>query len=118
MATVIRQLYCALVHPIVKTNSPAWNPWLKKDKDRLDRVQHYTQKLCSQDLELLNLTYRRYRTDMRETYKLLNGIYKTNSSYMFTVGGREGLHGHEKKLTKHATQSEHVKSVNISLATV
>ena len=25
---------------------------------------------------------------------------------MFTVGGREGLRGHEKKLTKHATRSE------------
>ncbi len=43
---------------------------------------------------------------MREIYKLLNGIYKMNSSDMFTVGGREGVDGHEKKLMKHATRRE------------
>ncbi len=29
--TVFRQLYCGLVRLILETNSPVWNPWLKKD---------------------------------------------------------------------------------------
>ncbi len=36
-------------------------------------------------------------------YKLLNGLYKTKYSDIFTVGGREGFLGHEKKLANHAS---------------
>ena len=103
---VVRNLYCGLVRPILETNSPAWNPWLKKDIECLDKVQRKCERLCSQDLHLQPLAQRRLKADMRETYKLLHGHYKTDTSSMFTLSERSGLRGHELKLAKESSRTE------------
>ena len=90
---VIKELYCGLVHPILENNSSAWNPcaWLHKDIDKLERVQHRCQKLSSGDLHLPPLAQRRMKADMRETFKLLNGHYKTDPDSMFNITRHSGL---------------------------
>ena len=102
---VLSQLYRALVRPILETNSAAWNPWLIKDIDRLDKVQRRCERLCSQDLKLESLTDRRKRADMRETYKILHHKYKLNPDELFHQTGKP-LHGHSKKLAKQQCRTD------------
>ena len=103
---VIKKLYCGLVRPILENNSSAWNPWLHKDIDKLERVQHRCQKLSSGDLHLPPLAQRRMKADMRETFKLLNGHYKTDPDSMFNIGRHSGLRGHHLKLSKVNSRTE------------
>ena len=68
--------------------SPAWNPWLQKDIDVLEKVQEravkqirglqsstYTERL--KELNLPSLKHRRYRADMIETFKIIQGYNKS-----------------------------------------
>ena len=82
-ANVIIPIYTSLIRPILETNSSAWNPWLKKDIDALERVQRRCEKLCTESLTFESLHERRYRADMRETFKLLKNAYK-QGSYNFS----------------------------------
>ena len=71
-------LYTSLVRPLLEYASPAWSPWLKKDTTRLERVQHRCLKLCQEPIHMESLQARRERMDMIDTYKYLNGLYKTD----------------------------------------
>ncbi len=103
--TVIRQLYCGLVRSILETNSPVWNPWLKKDIELLDKVQLHCERLYSQSLTLQPLELRRRKADMRETYKFLRGYYKTDAGTLFSLDTRPSR-GHSLKLSKELTRTE------------
>ena len=59
-ANVIVPIYTSLIRPILETYS-AWNPWLKKDIDALERVQRRCEKLCSESVSFVPLSVRRYR---------------------------------------------------------
>ena len=104
--TVIRRLYCGLVRPIIENNSPAWNPWLKKDIECLEKVQRQCERLCQENLRLQPLTYRRYRADMCETYKLLHGHYKLDPSNLIEPSTTTQLRGHQNKLSKTYARTE------------
>ncbi len=103
--TVIRQLYCGLVRPILETNSPVWNPWLKKDIELLDKVQRQCERLCSQSPTLQPLELRRRKADMRGTYKFLHDYYKTDAGTLFSLNTRASR-GHSLKLSKELTRTE------------
>ena len=78
-------LYKSLVRPHLEFCSPAWNPYLVKDKKLLERVQHrftgmfpelkklsYEERL--RKLQLWSLEERRSRADLIETLKMVKGF--------------------------------------------
>ncbi len=67
--TVISQLYCGIVRPIIESNSPIRNPSPQNDIDMLDKVQRKCERLCSEDPMIQSLTTRRPNASMRGTYK-------------------------------------------------
>ena len=87
-------LYKTQIRPIVEYASPAWSPHLKKDKDKLEKVQRRATKLVPnlQDLPyterlkhlgLPTLLYRRDRQDLIQVYQILNDE-KHVLSHLFT----------------------------------
>ena len=94
------QINTSLIRPILETYSysSAWNSWLKKDVDALERVQRRRVKLCTNALSFVPLSVRRYRADMRETYKLIhvNKDYKTHPEIFFELK-HDNLRGFSKK---------------------
>ena len=73
---------------------------------KLERVQHRCQKLSSGDLHLPPLAQRRMKADMRETFKLINGHYRTDPDSMFNIARHSGLRGHHLKLSKVNSRTE------------
>ena len=82
---VIVRLYKALVRPKLEYCVQAWRPFLRKDIDNLEKVQHRASKMIN---ECRNLNYkerlvrtglvtlenRRTRGDMIEVFKIINNI--------------------------------------------
>ena len=99
----IHKFYKALIRPILETCSPVWNPWLKKDKDKLDDVQTRCERLCGDTLEPLEV--RRRRADMRETFKIMRNLYKIDKSNYFTES-ETSTRGHPVKLFKPRCRTE------------
>ena len=86
-------LYKALVRPRMEHAVQAWSPYLRKDIDRLEKVQRRGTKLIpslaaltyEERLKRLNLTSledRRRRGDMIETFKILKGIDKIEDNFL------------------------------------
>ena len=42
-----KKLYTSYVRPLLEFAIPVWNPYLKGDKDTLERVQHRATKISS-----------------------------------------------------------------------
>ena len=103
----MKLIYTSLIRPILllETNSAAWNPWLRKDIDALEQAQRRCEKLCTDPLNFVPLSVRRYRADMRETYKLLNNAYKVNPDIYFKLK-HDNLRGHSKKVHKQRARTE------------
>ena len=108
-ATVLA-LYKSLIRPHLEYCIQVWNPHLAKDIKLIEGVQRRATKLvhgienCKYDdrLKILGLTRldkRRIRSDLVETFKIMNGFYNINRDLFFELdeGGRRG---HEKKLFK------------------
>ena len=96
----ILTLYTSIVRPILEYASPAWNPWLVKDIDILEKTQKRCLRLCPERIDLESLKVRRHRTDLVETYKFLKGKYRTSSENFFTRSHTSHLRGHSEKLFK------------------
>ncbi len=75
----ILTLYKSIIRPILEYASPAWSPWLEKDKILLENTQRKVLKLCTDNIELESLQERREHTDLVETFKYKKGFYKTPS---------------------------------------
>ena len=85
--------------------APVWSPWFKKDIKALESVQVRCLKLTKANTELESLQGRRETTDLVETYKLLNGHYKSNPENFFSNPNRQ-LRGHSSKLFVSRSKTE------------
>ena len=43
---LVRLLYVSLIRPHLEYAGPVWNPYLRKDIDNLENVQHRASRLC------------------------------------------------------------------------
>ena len=108
---VIKTLYCAFVRPLIEFAAPVWNPYLQKDIDLLEQVQHKVKKLIP---ALSNLTYeerleklglsklvtRRERGDLIQMFKIINGIEKVNWIKHIEFKRRQLRDHHDKKYNR------------------
>ena len=109
--SIVTKLYKSLVRPKLEYCIQAWRPYLKKDVDKLERVQRRATKLISEcrkcsykdRLEFTGLTSledRRDRGDMIEVFKLAKGITKINKDKLLTFSTSTRTRGHPFKLQK------------------
>ena len=108
---IVTRLYKALVRPKLEFCIQAWRPYLKKDIDKIERVQHRATKMIEEcrglgyedRLKVTGLTTledRRVRGDMIEVFKMLKGISKVDSSRWFSLAENSRTRGHSYKLVK------------------
>ena len=106
----IMSYYKTLVRPILDYSSGIWNPYHKKDIEKLEKVQRRATKIIR---EIRNLPYadrlkrcklmtiqeRRRRYDLIEMFKVMNGIYKVDKEKLFEIN-TNSTRGHALKLQK------------------
>ena len=108
---IILELYKTLVRPHLEYCVQAWNPYLKQDIDKLERIQRRATKMIK---GCANLTYeerliscglttlekRRTRGDLIETYKIMTGKDTLPIQKFFTVAEDNKTRGHRYKIYK------------------
>ena len=83
---IFRLLYTAMVRPHLEYANPVWCPFLKKHINAIENVQRRATRLVPglaelsyperlRRLRLPTLSYRRYRGDMIEVFKITHGLY-------------------------------------------
>lgn len=114
---IITKLYKALVRPKLEYCVQAWRPFLKKDIEKLEKVQRRATKIINEcrglNYEdrlkitgLVTLEQRRDRGDMIEVYKILTGKNKTDYRKYFTLSNHKRTRGHVYKLSKNRSRLE------------
>ena len=109
--SVITKLYKALVRPQLEYCVQAWRPYLKKDIDKLEKVQHRATKMITEcstlkyedRLKVTGLTTledRRDRGDLIEAFKILKGLNKVDYKQFFTLDSNSRTRGNKYKLVK------------------
>ena len=92
---MIVSLYKTYVRPLLESSVQAWNPWLRQDIDRIEKVQRRATKLVSgigsmsyeARLDFCGLTtleQRRVRGDLIQCFKILNGFDNSESLDLFS----------------------------------
>ena len=92
----IMALYKSLVRPHLEYCVQIWSPYLIKDIKLVEGVQRRATKLVQgigawkydvrlQYLGLSRLDKRRAKSDLVETFKIINGVYDINSEYFFRI---------------------------------
>ena len=108
---VIVRLYKALVRPKLEYCVQAWCPYLKKDVEKLEKVQARALRLIKECREMnyeerlkvcgiVSLADRRVRGDMLEVFKILKGYTKIDYKIFFTYNNAVITRGNSLKLTK------------------
>ena len=108
---IILKLYKTLVRPKLEYCVQAWCPYLKKDIEIIERVQHRATKLISEcagltynnrldRTNLITLEKRRMRGDLIQVFKLLKGIDKIDYNNFFQLTGNSKTRGHRFKIVK------------------
>ena len=111
----VKKLYTALVRPHLEYGNIIWSPRFKKDIDRIERVQRRATRMVEQvkqlpyeerlaRMELPSLVYRRYRGDMIEVYKYLNGKSYASRDIL-PMAHDTCVRGHRLKLLKRHCKS-------------
>ena len=100
----VKPLYTTLVRQILETVSPVWNPHMQKDIAELDKIQHRAERLCDPRITFQDLSQRRFRADMCETYKILHHEYRLEPDKFFTLSD-DNLRGHNFKLSKQRSRT-------------
>ena len=94
-------LYKTLVRPIVDYCTPVWRPYLRKDVNKIEKIQkrftkmifecrgqNYEKRLLT--LGLTTLEDRHYRADMIQVFNILNNIGDIYPSEMLPLSNRLG----------------------------
>ena len=106
----IMNFYKTLVRPILDFCSGIWNPYLKQDIEKLEKVQRQATKMISEirnlpyrerlrRCKLMTLEERRRRYDLIEMFKIMKGIYKVNKENLFEMN-TNSTRGHGWKVKK------------------
>ena len=107
---VVVPLYKALVRPHLDYCIQAWRPHLRKDIDRLEKIQRRATKLVEgltnwkyedrlKELGLTTLETRMIRADMIEVYKIFKGLDRMDKEKFFTMS-KVNTRGHSLGLFK------------------
>jgi hypothetical protein len=116
---LMKQLFTSVIRPHLEYGNVIWHPYLQKDIEAIEWVQHratrmvsglaklaYTERL--KILDLPTLAFRRRRGDAIEVYKYLHGHYNTDCSDILPLYVAEGAktRGHSLKLQKRECRSQ------------
>ena len=92
---IMLQIYKVFIRPHLKYAVTAWSPWLRKDVEALEKIQHRaTRRMCNirgtyperlRQLKLTTLEERRTRGDAIETFKYLKGFLDIPKETFFTI---------------------------------
>jgi len=110
-------LYKTYIRPHLEYCTPSWSPYLAKDINALERVQHRATKLVKslstlpyEDklvfLQLQSLYCRRQHGDLIEAFKILNGFINVQIGTNFTLSTIQLTRGHPFKLSKNRSNLE------------
>ena len=90
---IMLQIFKVFVRPHLEYAVTAWSPWLKKDIDILEKIQHRATRRMSdirgtylerlEQLGLTTLESRRIRGDAIEVYKHVRGFLDTDKDALF-----------------------------------
>ena len=108
---IILKLYKTLVRPKLEYCVQAWCPYLRKDIDNIERVQHRATKLIGEcaglsykdrldRVGLITLEKRRLRGDLIQVFKLIKGIDKIDYNKFFQLVDNTRTRGHRFKIVK------------------
>ena len=103
------KLYKTLVRPLLEYGNIVWYPKFKKDVYAIESVQRRATKLVGsirdlpykqrlERLKLPTLSYRRFRGDMIQVYKLLNNKEDLDYRIFFELNDNNNTRGHALKL--------------------
>ena len=91
----VMPLYKSLVRLHLEYCCQVWSPYLSKDINLIEGVQRKAAKLIKdikhlsyerlENLGLSRLTTRRVRSDLTQTFKIINGIDKVEESLFFEI---------------------------------
>ena len=106
----ILSIHCSMIRPILEYAVQSWCPYLAKDIEELEKVQHRVTKLVPglydtpyeercRKLKLPTLKQRRERGDLIEVYKILRGHEGTDYNKFFKLR-TSSTRGHNWKLEK------------------
>ncbi len=109
--SIITRLYKALVRPQLEYCVQAWRPYLKKDIEKIEKVQRRATKMISEcsklsyedRLKITGLTTledRRNRGDLIEVFKILRGFSKVDYRHFFQLVDNSKTRGNKYKLVK------------------
>ena len=111
----MRLLFTSLVRPHLEYGNVVWHPYLKRDIELLEGVQHRATRMVPgfakltyeerlKRMKLPTLVYRRARGDAIEVFKYLHNIYRVDSSHLLPLRDVERLgmrtRGHRLMLLK------------------
>ena len=109
--SIITRLYKALVRPQLEYCVQAWRPYLKKDIEKIEKVQRRATKLISECSKLSyeerlkvaglpSLEARHNRGDLIEVFKILKGFSKVDYTHFFQLVKNSKTRGNKYKLVK------------------
>jgi hypothetical protein len=114
---IIVRLYKSLVRPKLEYCVQAWRPFLRKDIDKLEKVQRRATKMIDgcrfmsyeDRLKVTGLTTledRRNRGDIIEVFKMIKGFTKVDYREFFQLADNQKTRGHKFKLVKNRSRLE------------
>ena len=117
--SLMKLLFTSVVRPHLEYGNVVWHPYLKKDIELIESVQHRATRMVPglaklsyeerlKKLDLPSLVYRRARGDAIEVYKYMHQIYKVDCSQMLPLYESVGMttRGHSLKLQKRECNSQ------------